>query len=180
MRKYLFVLIAVAAVLIGNMSFADTYTRSATLQNGGYNNALSKASSNKLVEMENALYGTVYNDQNLLSRVERLENTVFNRYYPDYAMDQRLNNLIYSYNRRYANPGLARRIANKINSSFVGVPTGFTPPIGYDPYSTYYNGRYGSNGWSTYNPGGWSTYGPNGWRNYNRYSGSRSGVQIID
>lgn len=189
MKKYLIVLFAAVLVISGSTVLADTYTKSASLKDNGYKQQVSQTSVKKLVDMENTLYGTVYDDQNLVARIERLENTVFNRYYPNYALDQRLNNLIYSYNRRYnqVNSSLARRIANGFNSAFIGVPTGFTPPISTDPYYNYYNGgyngyntRYGSNGWSTYSPSGWSSYGPNRWRNYNRYSGARSGVQIID
>lgn len=182
MKNYLFILLAITIVFTGNTVLADSYTHSTTLKNGSYNSALDKINKKKLVEMENSLYGTVYDNQNLISRIERLENTVFNQYYPNYTLDQRVNNLIYSYNRRYnpVNPSLARRVANRINSTFVGVPTGFTPPIGYDPYSNYYNGGYGANNWTTYSPSGWSSYGPNGWRTYSSTRGGSTGVHIID
>lgn len=176
MKKYL-VILTIMLTAVSSTVLADESYRVATLHDYGYQNNVSETSVNKLVDIENSLYGRVYEDQNLISRIERLENTVFNRYYPDYELDRRLSNLIYTYNRRYNNPSLIRRMQNNINSAFYGVPTGFTPPISSDPYYNYNNpyNRYGS----SFGSGGWSTYG-NGWRSYNTRRGGSTGVHIID
>lgn len=169
MRKYFIFLFSIV-LLAGTTVYADTMHRNLTLVDNGYINPIPSSDLKKLIEIENALYGQAYADQELLARIERLENTVYNRYYPDYALDRRLSNLIYSYNRRnnLARTNRIKRIVNGINSAFVGVPTGYTPPIS-DPY---YNG-YGYGNGSYY-------YGNNGWGYRNSGIGTGSGVRILD
>lgn len=114
---------------------ADTVYKTARLIDNGYINDVPKSSIKKLAEIENALYGQAYIDQALLARIERLENTVYHRYYPSSPIDERLDNLIYNYNygrnNRITRTNRIKRIVDTINSTFIGAPTGFTPPIGW-------------------------------------------------
>ena len=133
-----------------------------------YKNQTQQIDANKLLEIENALYGHTFAEQELLARIERLENAIYNRYYPNYPLEQRINNLIYNYNQRnkLARTNRIKRIVNDLSTTFTGVPTGFTPPIS-DPY---YNGC-GNNRYY---------YGNNGWRYYNNSFGTGSGIRILD
>lgn len=153
-------------VLTGTSAIADNIKRVDNVYYKYQGTLNGQPDTDRLLEIEKALYGHTYAEQELLARIERLENTIYNRYYPDYTIDQRLNNLIYNYNKRnqIARTNRIKRIVNGINSTFVGVPTGFTPPIN-DPY---YNG-YGS-----------YYYGNNGWRYYNNNIGTSSGIKILD
>jgi len=168
MRKY--VILFVVSVLFMGAAQAYTVDRYDRVLNASYGDCVPKSSINKLNEIENSLYGKVYADQELLARIERLENTVYNRYYPSYPIDQRLNNLIYNYNygarNRLARTNRLRRIVDSINSTFVGVPTGFTPPINDPYYDDYGYGNY--------------YYGTNGVRYRNTRINTGSGIRILD
>ena len=174
MKKYFILLAFILAAVPANVQAETTYNKTANLYDYGYQKPVSQDSINKLVEIENTLYGQVYDEQNLLARIERLENTVYNRYYPDYTLDRRLSNLIYSYNKRYRHrsPSRLGNVVNRFNSAFIGVPTGFTPPISTDPYYNYnYNPAY-----RRYN----SSFGSNGWRTYGSNIGTGTGIHILD
>ena len=166
MRRIIISLTAIF-VLYGMTAIENNAKMIDELYYSNYENQIQQQNNPKLSEIENALYGHTYAEQELLARIERLENTIYNRYYPNYPLEQRLNNLIYNYNRRnhIARTNKIKRIVNSINSAFVGVPTGYTPPIS-DPY---YNG-YGSGSYY---------YGNNGWGYRNSGIGTGSGVRIL-
>lgn len=183
MKNFLVLLIILSAVC---PSFAEsriikTYAP-APNANGYYGsyNGVSDYSYAKLAEMENAVFGRNYAGQQLQSRLDRLEDRVFNRLYPDTSPEQRINNLLYNYNRAISQNTLApsgnklKTIVNDITSSFFGTPTGYTPPIS-DTYSNWgsngFGQRYGS--YSDY-------YGNNGWHRYGRSAGTGSSVHILD
>ena len=141
------------------------------------NNRVSDYGYNRLAEAEEYLFGDNYASQNLIVRIERLEDSIFGRRYPNSTIEQRVNNIIYNYNRTASTNSnykktKFRNIMDGFNQAFFGVPTGYTPPIYTDPYYNWDNGRrYGS-----YN----DYYGRNGWRRYNSSTGTGSGIYRID
>ena len=100
---------------------------------------------------------------------------VFGRQYPNSTVEQRVNNIIYNYNRSTSNNNYKRtkfkNIIDGFHQTFFGVPTGYTPPIYTNPYYIDNGHRYGS-----YN----DYYGNNGWRRYNSSAGTGSSIHIID
>ncbi len=135
--------------------------------------------SNKLSDVEMSVYGRTYQNQNLNTRLNRLERTVFNRTYPNTSLEQRINNLIVNYNNNTNvtpvnnSGGKWRNILDTVSSSFMGCPTGLTPPV--NPYYSYGSNGYGSN-YGRYR----DYYGTNGWFRNNRQFGTGTGVHIID
>lgn len=104
---------------------------------------------NDLAAVEDYLYGKIYYNENLPSRLCRIEKSLFNRYFTTMTNAQRMNNILanyrndynnYSANRYSQNSSPAQRILNR----FIGQPTGFTPPVMNLPFNDY--GRpYGIN-----------------------------------
>jgi hypothetical protein len=139
---------------------------------GGYNDNISRYNYNKLEEIENSMYGRNFVGENLIRRLERLENTAFNHLYPNTAPENRIANLIYYYNKRNVSNNTTSKLKsflNGLSSNFIGVPTGYTPPI--DPY--YYGASPNYGNYSDY-------YGNNGWYRNGKSVGSGGGVHIID
>ncbi len=140
---------------------------------GGYNDNISAYNYNKLEEIENSMYGRNFVGENIVRRLERLENTAFNHLYPNVAPENRIANLIYYYNKRNVANNSTSKLKNFLNglsSNFIGVPTGYTPPI--DPYQSW-NASSGYGNYSDY-------YGNNGWYRNGKNVGSGGGVHIID
>lgn len=151
-----------------------------------YSNEAYSYGLNKIAEIEKNIYGQAFNGQNIVSRIERLEMDVFNRTYPNSSVDQRINNLIYTYKHNTQvvdshadKTGKIKNILNGLGSAFLGVPTGYTPPIYTDPYSTpYYS--IGSNGIGQHYGQYGDYYGNNGWHRQHHGYGSGTGIHILD
>ena len=162
-------------------------TYSPVSNSSGYYNTqnygISDYSYNKLGEMESYLFGKTYAGQNIVSRIERLEDAVFNRFYPDSSPEQRIASLAYNYNRnnnitntqQQSQGSKFKSVMRGISNSILGVPTGYTPPVYGDPYYSWGNNGFGQHygNYSDY-------YGSNGWHRYGRGINSGSGVHIID
>ena len=111
----------------------------------GYYNDNAAYEFERISEIENNIYGQVFSRENILSRLERLEMDIFNRTYPNSSRDQRINNLVYTYRKntevvqsKTNNKGKFKNILNGLSGAFIGIPTGYTPPIFTDPYSMPY------------------------------------------
>ena len=166
-----------------NPTLAESF---AVLQDNGFrnlgnvlvsNNNISDYNYSKIAEAEEYLFGENFASQNLMTRLERLEDNIFGRRYTNTSIEQRVNNIIYNYNRN-ANSNTTykktkfRNIIDGLNQTFFGVPTGYTPPIYTNPYYNWDDGsRYGS-----YN----DYYGHNGWHRYNTGVNTGSRIRIID
>ena len=133
MRGFYTIFFAILIINTSIIASADTLYRSANYINNSYTDYVPQSNIDKLAEIENTMFGKTYADQELLARIERLENIVYKRYYSSYPIDERLNNLIHNYNysrqNRIVRTNKIKRIVDTINSTFFGVPTGYTPPI---------------------------------------------------
>ena len=142
---------------------------------------------NKISEIEHRIYGQAFREQHILARLERLEKDIFNRTYPNSSIDQRVNNIIYTYKKNAeivqqnpnSNTSKLKKFFNNLSGAMIGIPTGYTPPIYSDPYSTpYYS--IGTNGIGQHYGQYSDYYGKNGWYRNNHGYGTGSGVHIID
>ena len=155
-----------------------TITTSTPAYNYNYNRyPISDYAYNRLSEIEDNIFGHDFYGQNIITRIERLEDAVLNHRYPNSSVEQRINNIIYTYNRNTSansNTGTLKKIVNGLNSALVGTPTGYTPPIS-DPYYNWSSNGFGQNygNYSDY-------YGRNGWHRYGKNIGTGTGIQIID
>lgn len=121
------------------------------------------SSNNDLSRMEKALFRKSYNNENINSRLDRLEENMYGRHIPG-TLGDRYRNLANSFN--YNNPGYYSKYSNygyypypplpkmslwdRITNYFTGTSTGTSPSMdGFfaEQYSTYPWGRgyYSSN-----------------------------------
>ena len=182
MRNFLFVFIFLLSVL---PVFSSTQYYPENVDGQSYI-GISQYGISKIEEIEKSVYGRVYSGQNIIVRIERLEREVFNRTYPNSTIDQRINNVIYAYKRnaevvhsKTDRINKFKSFLNGLGAAFIGVPTGYTPPVYSDPYSMpYYS--IGTNGIGQHYGQYSDYYGPNGRYRQNHNYGNNSGVRIID
>lgn len=187
MVKYLFICLLVICSCAQVKADTRYVTTSTPIPNSSYAyNYQDDYGSAKLAEIESSILGRHYIGQNIDLRLNRLEQTVFNRTYPNSTITQRIDNLVVYHNNnsgRFANNNntinpvssnnKVKGIINGITSSFFGTPTGLTPPI--NPYYSYGSNGYGSN-YGDYQ----DYYGNNGWYRKNNSIGNNTGVHILD
>ncbi|MBR1424421.1 hypothetical protein IJ579_02535 [bacterium] len=103
--------------------------------------------------VEKGIFGRIYPTDNVKTRITRIERRMFNRVYPSMSISQRMNNIVENYENGTAyNNSLKNRLIN----TFIGQPTGYTPPVYPSPYintygPSYMQGTYGNNGWGYHN-----------------------------
>lgn len=114
-----------------------------------------------LIMVERGIFGRIYATDNLKTRLSRIERRMFNRIYPSLSTSQRMNNILTNYENgtgycgnTYYGDNLS--LKNRLINSFIGQPTGLTPPVYPSPYintfgPSYMRGAYGSNGWRYHN-----------------------------
>ncbi len=133
MRKLLAIGLVILGVLISGEAFAES--RTVTVTSPYYGNTTS-AYSNDLRHVEQYLFGRGYYDDSINSRLNRIEQEIFNKCYSKLNTAQRMNNILANYRRNqyqsnnylsnyYDNVPRRRGLLNR----FIGYPTGFTPPI---------------------------------------------------
>ena len=160
-----------------------------------YNDQVQMAKDLNNIEM--ALYGKTYYGQSLNSRLNRLEQSIFKRTYPTATFQQRIDNLMaqsrypnrvvqYPTQSNTTSQTIKQGLLDRVRTNLIGVPTGFTPPIGSygyygNAYPNNYNPAYYNNPY--YNPQfGNSRYysGNRGWYQNNYGIQSGMGVHILD
>lgn len=125
--------------------------------------------NNDLSMVEKYLFGKTYTKENNNTRLERIEQRLFQNNYQSMSLSQRMNNILSNYRgndyyngysnsysrtgNSYYRPTTAK---NRIMNSLIGQPTGYTPDITNSPYlnrfgPSYSRGYYGSNGWGYHN-----------------------------
>jgi hypothetical protein len=131
-----------------------------------------------LLVVEEYLFGAYFDNDNVQSRINRIERNLFSQCYPTLSMAQRMNNILANYrnkeSRNYLSDYKGRNsfLSRRIRNYFFGQPTGFTPPIINMPFNDY--GRpYGMNR---------SFYSSKGSYYYNNKSpaGASFGVHVLD
>ena len=102
------------------------------------NNSATNDYSSVLNEVELYLFKRVYPNTSTYSRVSRIEKYLFKRNYISMPMPQRIDNIL----KCYEDPYYINRsgIQNFLTRTFIGIPTGITPPVPY-----YNNHSYGYN-----------------------------------
>lgn len=92
--------------------------------------------------IENYLYGKTYYKEAPGLRLNRIEESLFNRTYPTMNIAQRMNRALENYRDDYYNRNYLTQFANpqsfgrRIRNQFIGQPTGFTPPIINTPFAS--------------------------------------------
>ena len=115
-----------------------------------------------LANIENTLFGEIYQNESFISRLNRIEMRLFNRTYSSSNYATRMNNILanykedYYYNRNYLPTNKNKTTAQKIIDRFIGYPTGYTPQIVNTPFNDYgypvgINRGYSSNRGYRYN-----------------------------
>lgn len=185
-------------ILISTPCFAGTRrvvttTVTPPAQLNSYNDQIQMAKDLNNIEMN--MFGQTYYGQSLNSRLNRLEQSAFNRTFPTSTFRQRMDNLM-TYNkypvRSYQgamppSQTIKQSLIDRVRMNLTGAATGFTPPIGYGYYNngSYIpnsSGYYNTNPYYNSSPFGNSRYytGNRGWA-YNNYGiQSGTGVHIID
>ena len=80
---------------LGGSTFAATryVTTQTPLPNNYYNNyQIRDYNYDKLADVEMSMYGRTFQDQGINARLNRLEQNVFNKTYPNNSIEQRINN----------------------------------------------------------------------------------------
>ena len=128
--------------------------------------------------VEEYLFGAYFDNDNVQSRINRIERNLFSQCYPTLSMAQRMNNILANYrnkeSRNYLSDYKGRNsfLSRRIRNYFFGQPTGFTPPIINMPFNDYAR-PYGMNR---------SFYNSKGSYYYNNESptGASFGVHVLD
>lgn len=132
-------------LLAGNIALAETKVITTRTTVPANNNMYANPAYNRdLCTVEGYLFGGDYRDDNLLSRLSRIERKLFGRVYSNMSNAQRMNNILANYRDDYNNKnyladyyGYNRNPAQRILNRFMGQPTGFTPSIIGTPFDSY-------------------------------------------
>lgn len=119
-----------------------------------------------LTTIEKSLFGTAFGNESVNSRLNRIENRLFSQIYTNLDFSQRVNQVVSAYNNSYTRnylPAYANSPQFSFRNmfrNFVGVPTGYTPPIVNTPFNDYGYPAGISRGYSTNRGYGFNNYIP--------------------
>ena len=152
-------LVAIGILVCSLCLYADiasAYTIKRISSTPNYNNSMDNAYCNDLTQVEEYIFGKSYRNEDIDSRLKRIEKNLFNKTYTTMNTTNRMNNILTSYRSNsaanntsnfvtsspfgsssyYTRSGVfsnytpSRRLYNR----FIGQPTGFTPPIMNTPF----------------------------------------------
>ena len=113
MKKILLVFILIFTM---NWAFPYDYAKE------GFPPILSSASFGKLSQAEQMILGQTYENQHISVRLDRLEQTVFNRTYPKLNFEQRINNIVVNYRNNSSFSGLSKLEERIFSENFSNEP----------------------------------------------------------
>lgn len=140
---YIYYFLIFSSLLIFNLlsyTCAKTITTTTPVYNNSYE---SQIYGNDLSVIENRIFGRTYKNESVSSRLVRIERSIYGNIHANLDYSQRLNNILADYNNSYNRNYLSDYNRNsgsavsKIFKNFIGVPTGFTPPVMNMPFNDY-------------------------------------------